>query len=110
MSIEFDCPQCQRHFRLDDDRAGLSGRCPDCKRPYKVPSPSNLNAVAIGPESPAPSPMLPQPLRQEVTIIDVDIPFARLVGLSFRLWVAGLPLAFTVAVLFFLLVRLLARS
>jgi len=37
MAIEFDCPGCERRFRLADNLAGKRARCPKCKAVLTVP-------------------------------------------------------------------------
>lgn len=39
MAIEFACPNCNKHLRTSEDRAGARAKCPDCGSPVTVPSP-----------------------------------------------------------------------
>lgn len=40
MSIEFNCPICQKLLRTSDDKVGIQAKCPDCKTSITVPDPS----------------------------------------------------------------------
>ncbi len=67
MSIEFDCPYCQTHYRLKDELAGKRARCknPQCRREIVIPRPRSqaeieAAAIAVLTESAAePSPAAP---------------------------------------------------
>jgi DNA-directed RNA polymerase subunit RPC12/RpoP len=37
MTIEFNCPNCQKLLRTKDDKAGAMAKCPDCGNPVTVP-------------------------------------------------------------------------
>ncbi len=38
MTIEFNCPNCQKLLRTSDDKAGRRAKCPDCGTAIAVPS------------------------------------------------------------------------
>lgn len=40
MTIEFNCPNCQKLLRTSDEKAGVQAKCPDCKTSITVPSPN----------------------------------------------------------------------
>ena len=46
MSIEAQCPGCQRLLRVDDEHAGKEARCPVCSTVYRVPEISPVAVVA----------------------------------------------------------------
>lgn len=37
MTIEFNCPNCQKLLRTSDDKAGRNAKCPDCGTEITVP-------------------------------------------------------------------------
>ncbi len=43
--IQFNCPGCQAPYSVSDEKAGKSGKCRKCQRPFTVP------AAAVGSES-----------------------------------------------------------
>ena len=38
MTIEFNCPNCQKFLKTTDDKAGLQAKCPDCGESIEIPS------------------------------------------------------------------------
>jgi len=41
VTIEFNCPNCQKLLRTSDDKAGKRAKCPDCGTAVTVPSPKS---------------------------------------------------------------------
>src|SRR4051812_37521758 len=52
MAIQVSCAACRSEFKVKDEHAGRSGRCPRCKAPVAVPA-AKVRAPAV--EPPAPS-------------------------------------------------------
>ncbi|MAG94652.1 MAG: hypothetical protein CMJ48_13035 [Planctomycetaceae bacterium] len=48
MTIEFNCPHCDKLLRTPDDKAGQSAKCPGCGEPITVPSAPTLPADDFG--------------------------------------------------------------
>ena len=76
MSIPVTCPECQSHFHVGDEFAGLTGRCPDCTAVIDVPDPDAPpdDGPVLEPLSPwaprgadtfPPAPVSPVPRREE---------------------------------------------
>ena len=42
MAIEFDCPNCQHHYRLKDELAGKTATCKNCRQKILVPQPVTI--------------------------------------------------------------------
>jgi len=51
--IEFNCPACQKRFRVPDQIAGRAAKCKACGALLTVPSPST--AAIVAPNNPPPS-------------------------------------------------------
>ncbi len=58
MTIEFNCPNCQKLLRTSEDKAGLSAKCPDCGTSITVPPPAGGGSLAdsFAPPKPAAAP------------------------------------------------------
>ena len=37
--IQFPCPTCQTVFKVNDEKAGKKGKCPNCQSPFTIPQP-----------------------------------------------------------------------
>ncbi len=46
MTIEFNCPNCQKLLRTKDEKAGVKAKCPDCGTSITVPFPDDDSAAA----------------------------------------------------------------
>lgn len=46
MTIEFQCPSCQKVLKTSDDKAGVNAKCPGCGETVTVPSPQHEAAEA----------------------------------------------------------------
>lgn len=44
MTIEFNCPHCQKFLKTADDKAGLTVACPGCRETVTIPNPSPVSA------------------------------------------------------------------
>ncbi len=54
--IDFACPECARKIKVQDDRAGRKGKCPQCGKSLTIPTPSAaLAETATFPHPPAPA-------------------------------------------------------
>jgi hypothetical protein len=42
MAIEFDCPNCQHHYRLKDELAGKTATCKNCRQKIVIPQPVTI--------------------------------------------------------------------
>ena len=42
MAIEFDCPNCQHHYRLKDELAGKTATCKSCRQKIVIPQPVTI--------------------------------------------------------------------
>ena len=40
MTIEFNCPSCQKHYRVKDELAGKRAKCKECGGVLDVPAPA----------------------------------------------------------------------
>ncbi|HVV99595.1 MAG TPA: hypothetical protein VHB77_04615 [Planctomycetaceae bacterium] len=49
MTIELNCPHCQKFLRTTDDKAGMTANCPGCGEPIVIPAPSGETAE-VSPE------------------------------------------------------------
>ena len=47
MTIEFNCPDCNKLLRTTDEKAGAKAKCPGCGRPITVPHPDELDFESI---------------------------------------------------------------
>lgn len=45
MAIRFDCPACGKPLEANDEMAGKSGTCPQCKKQITVPDPPSPAAA-----------------------------------------------------------------
>src|SRR5262245_36012680 len=52
MSIQVSCAACQAQFRVKDEHAGRTGRCPRCKAPVQVPAATVHASAAAAPPQP----------------------------------------------------------
>lgn len=55
--IVFECPSCKKKIQVTDEKAGVNGRCPNCKYPVTVPSnapppPSAQNSAEVKTHNP----------------------------------------------------------
>lgn len=71
MAIEFECEHCKRPLALKDKCAGLTGKCPYCKKVITVPT-----ATSPPPEPPEPK----KPDRKNPTEKQID--YARSLGID----------------------------
>lgn len=49
MTIEFNCPTCNRAYKVKDELAGKRATCSGCKKPITVPTPGAGNSAAPEP-------------------------------------------------------------
>lgn len=43
--IRFDCPECGGHLSVDDEGAGMTVLCPECKKSIEIPRPAKDQEV-----------------------------------------------------------------
>lgn len=58
--IEFNCPSCQRHFKVSDALAGRSAKCKACGEPFTVPAAAPPELLTTPPADLTP-PIAPPP-------------------------------------------------
>lgn len=54
--IEFACPGCRAVYRVLDDKAGKTGKCPTCASHFTIPDPAGIVAPPPPPIAPPPPP------------------------------------------------------
>ena len=50
MSIEFNCPNCEKFLKTDESKAGARAKCPGCGQPITIPQPAGAAAPAADDE------------------------------------------------------------
>jgi hypothetical protein len=51
MQISFECDQCGRFYKVDEDRVGQAAACVDCGEPLRVPVPAPISNESTSNES-----------------------------------------------------------
>src|SRR5262245_53231097 len=57
MTIEFQCPVCQKVLKTADERAGVRANCPGCGEPLTVPTPATGAGAAAPIQEPVEAPV-----------------------------------------------------
>ena len=74
MPISVTCPSCHARFKVSEKFAGQTGPCPKCKKPIKIPDPSEEVVIhapeEFGPTDASGRPAL-KPLEREATAISM---------------------------------------
>jgi len=87
MPIEFNCPSCQKHYRVKDELAGKQAKCKQCGNTLLVPTPevepaaeeyavaADVVADAVPAAAPVPRPATGQRSSEVITSTESDYEF-----------------------------------
>src|SRR4051812_1589893 len=64
--IRLTCPGCDKKLTVDDSRAGMSGKCPGCRAPIRIPDASE--EVTPKPRAKEPSSRVSSPVPDQEAI------------------------------------------